>query len=191
MDIFTRIKQGNWTAYRLSKQSGIPLTTVADFLSRKSDPYKLSFKTAKKLADVLGLSLDELYHEIDAAELNRSYDVLRSDICHALKEQGDVAFLQALFSSDEIEQLYKRRLYFHCYYLLGLADYLCRIHDLPLAKEYEEIRTKKLRDPVVPIGLKILKEIDPKNPKISAAESKAIPEFARFNIYEGDVRDVA
>jgi transcriptional regulator with XRE-family HTH domain len=189
MDFFTRIEQGKWTAYRLSKESGIPLTTVNDLLTRKTDPHKLSFETAHKLAETFRISLDQLYRDFEETELNSNYDALRSEICHQLKDQGDMEFLDQLLSSDQVEKLYKRRLYFHCFYLVGLCDYLCRIHQLPLPKEYEEIRSHKLRKSAVPLSLEMLEKIDPKNPEILRAKTAAIPEFARFNILEGNVRD--
>ncbi|OPZ32727.1 MAG: hypothetical protein BWY98_01304 [Tenericutes bacterium ADurb.BinA155] len=189
MDFFTRIEQGRWTAYRLSKESGIPLTTVNDLLTRKTDPFKMSLETAHRLADALKISLDELFHEIDEADLNSSYDLLRSDICHELKAKGDLDFLQEILSSNEIRKLYQRRLYYHCYYLLGMVDYLCRINALPQSADYNDIRSKKLRNPVYPSSVLLLKKLDDQT-LLQKAEAEAIPEFARFNIYEGDVHNV-
>jgi hypothetical protein len=121
--------------------------------------------------------------------LNSNYEALRSEICHQLKDQGDIEFLQQLLGSDQVEKLYRRRLYFHCFYLVGLADYLCRIHQLPLCSEYEEIRGHRLRKTAVPLSLELLAKVDPENPEYLKAQNAAIPEFAHFNILEGNVRD--
>lgn len=190
MDFFERLKKDKWTAYRLSKQSGVPLTTVNDLVTRKTDPYKLTLQTSFKLASALQISLDELYREISEADLNSSYDVLRSDICHALKDRGDLDFLEEILGSKKIENLYAHRSYIHCYYLLGMVDYLCRIHDLPLSSDYDEIRQRKLHRMVYPSSMLLLKNLDEKSPELLELEKQAIPEFARFNIYEGNVRNV-
>jgi len=189
MDFFERIENEHWTAYRLSKESGIPLTTVNDLLTRKTDPHKISFETAHKLSAIFKITLDQLYRDFDETECNSNYDALRSEICHQLKDQGDLEFLQQLFNSDQVEKLYRRRLYFHCFYLVGLADYLCRIHQLPLASEYQEIRSHRLRKTAVPLSLEMLQKVDPNNPEFLHAQKAAIPEFSRFNILEGNVRD--
>lgn len=189
MDFFERIEKEHWTAYRLSKESGIPLTTVNDLLTRKTDPLKMSVETAHRLAQALHLSLDEFFHEIDQADLNSSYDLLRSDICHELKDKGDMAFLEEVLTSNEIRKLYERRNYFHCYYLLAMVDYLCRVNQLPQSADYQDIRMKKLRNPVYPSSVVLLQKL--KDEKLmSEFEKTAIPEFVRFNIFEGDVRNV-
>jgi hypothetical protein len=149
----------------------------------------MSLETAHKLAMIFKISLDQLYRDFDETELNSNYEALRSEICHQLKDQGDIEFLQQLLGSDQVEKLYRRRLYFHCFYLVGLADYLCRIHQLPLCSEYEEIRGHRLRKTAVPLSLELLAKVDPENPEYLKAQNAAIPEFAHFNILEGNVRD--
>lgn len=46
-----------WTIYRLSKESGVPLTTLYSLDNKKHGP---TADTLVKLADALGVTVDEL-----------------------------------------------------------------------------------------------------------------------------------
>jgi len=39
------------------------------------------------------------------------------------------------------------------------------------------------------LSLEMLQKVDPNNPEFLHAQKAAIPEFSRFNILEGNVRD--
>lgn len=51
------LKERNLTIYRLSKMTGIPGTTLRNYRLKHSEP---SFVNACKIADALGVSLDDL-----------------------------------------------------------------------------------------------------------------------------------
>ena len=71
-----------------------------------------------------------------------------------------------------------------------MVDYLSRIHDIPLAKEYDEIRCQRLEQPVYPAGILILYRLSKDEEVLRKAENEAIPEFKRFNIIESEIRNV-
>lgn len=71
-----------------------------------------------------------------------------------------------------------------------MLDYLCRVNDVPICEDYDDIRKARLERPVYPAGITLLAATT-KNPDVLAqAEENAIPEFKRFNIIESEVRNV-
>ena len=70
-----------------------------------------------------------------------------------------------------------------------MLDYVSRVNDVPLCWEYEELRSKRLPEKVYPPDV-LLDAMGKSGEKaLEDAEENAIPEFKRFNIIEGDVRD--
>lgn len=51
------LNKRGWSLLKLSKISGVPEGTLKEYKFKKTDP---SFKNACKVADALGVSLDEL-----------------------------------------------------------------------------------------------------------------------------------
>ena len=54
------IKSKGWTIYRLSKNSGVSLTVLYSLGEKKSGP---TAETLVKIADALGISIDELVRD--------------------------------------------------------------------------------------------------------------------------------
>lgn len=50
----------NMSCYRLSKQSGIPQSTIHDLVNGKSNIMKCSVKTLYKLSTTLNIKMDDL-----------------------------------------------------------------------------------------------------------------------------------
>lgn len=119
-----------------------------------------------------------------------SFDVFRSNICHLVKDMGDIDFIIDVLENDEISLLYEKKWYLETFYLLAMIDYLSNINQLPLCSKYNDIRKRKLQKKIYPQGV-ILKTLvlESNNPKVEA-EKNAILEFKRFNIIECEVRDV-
>ena len=57
-----------WSLLKLSKISGVPEGTLKEYKFKKTDP---SFKNACKVADALGVSLDELRGDKDEVNTRR------------------------------------------------------------------------------------------------------------------------
>lgn len=55
----------NITKYKLSKDSGVPKTTILDICANRSDLSKCSAKTVRMLAKALDISMEELLDEVD------------------------------------------------------------------------------------------------------------------------------
>lgn len=52
-----------------------------------------------------------------------SFELFKSNVCHWLKEEGDIDFLIQVLESDLILKYYNRKWYLESFYLLGMFDY--------------------------------------------------------------------
>ena len=188
MNISKLMEEKNITKYRLSKTSGIPYTTVGDICNGKADLKKCSAETIYKLAKALDVSMEELLS--DAMAERPSFELFKSQVCHRVKRMGDVSFLTETLASNEIRTYFDRKWYPESLYLLGMLDYLCRVNNIPLCNEYDDLRRCRLSETVYPSGiLAMCAAANSDQPKHDAIQA-AIPEFLRFNIVENEVRNV-
>ena len=188
MNVNEIINQKHLTQYRVAKDSGIPYMTLNDICSGKTRLDKCSADTVYKLAKTLNVSMEEL---LDPYLLPRpSFDLFRSNVCHRLKELGDIDFLIDTIESDDITTYYKRAWYPESLYLLAMVDYISRINNVPLCNSYNDIRKVKLKSPVFPSGLIAASAVAKDDRILEKAMAASIPEFMRFNIVENDVRNV-
>lgn len=118
------------------------------------------------------------------------FELFKSNVCHRLKEKGDIDFIIDLLEKDEITEYYKRKRYPECLYLLAMLDYISRVNDVPICNRYEELRHLKLKDPLFPASILILANVNNDNTIKEEALAYSIPEFMRFNIVENYIRDV-
>lgn len=194
MNINEAISKKGITKYRLSKSSGVPYTTISDISSGKSRIEKCSGETLYRIAKALDVSIEHLLESAmnlnTEAEYRMPFENFKSDICHRVKDMGDVAFIDSLVESDKIRLLFERGWHLESLYLLAMVDYLCRENNIPINTTYKDIRAAKLSEPIYPSSIIALSlALDDEDiKKQSLAES--IPEFLRFNIVENEVRNV-
>ncbi len=182
------IKQKQLSKYRLSKNSGIPYTTLTDILSGKADITKCSAETVYKLSKELQITMEDLLSPY--FEKRCSFELFKSNVCHTLKELGDIEFIIETLEKDEIQKYYKLKWFPECFYLLAMLDYISRINEVPLCDRYNELRHQSLSETLYPASIVAIVAVTKDDtPKIEA-ERKAIPEFRRFNILESEVRNV-
>lgn len=189
MLINDRLEKCNMTKYRLSKESGVPQATINDICSGKADPKRCAAGTLYQIAKVLGVSIEDIL-ESAKAEYRSSFETFKSNICHQVKDMGDLNFMLEILASDEIRTLYDRRWYPEALYLLAMLDYLSRVNNIPLCMNYNDIRAQKLSKPLFPVGVLMTREVMKSDEPLRKAQREAIPEFLRFNIVEGEVRNV-
>jgi len=120
-----------------------------------------------------------------------SFENFKSNICHLLKYLGDKIFLEAVIKKDLISYCFEKKLVIECFYLLGMIDYLCRINEIEKEKKYDYIREYGLEKPLFPEGVDFMCYIMKNEKYREDYLKKAIPEFLKYNIVEGDVRNVA
>ena len=176
------------TKYKLSKISGLPFTTVSEMTTGKTKIKNCTGETLYRLARALDVTMEDLL--ADSMEYRQSFETYKSNVCHLVKDMGDMDFIIDTLESDRIRKLYQKRWYPESLYLLAMVDYLSRENDLPLCDEYSDIRASRLQNPIYPasiITMSVLSESDsPKTDSFAAA----IPEFKRFNIVENELRNV-
>ena len=182
------LAQENITKYKLSKISGVPFTTISEMTTGKTNIKNCTGETLYKLAKALDVTMEDLL--ADSMEYRQSFETYKSNICHQVKDMGDIDFIISTLESDKIRKLYQKKWYSESLYLLAMVDYLSRENDLPICDEYSDIRASQLRKPIYPQGIITLSVLsNSEQPKIDSF-SDSIPEFRRFNIIENEVRNV-
>lgn len=178
----------NISKYQLAKTSGIPYMTVNDICNGKTNLAECNAKTIYKLSQALGVSMEEI---IKPYLIERpSFELFKSNVCHRLKELGDIDFLINTIKSDDILLYYEREWYPEALYLLAMVDYISRVNDVPRCEKYHELRKIKLKETIYSSGV-ITASAVAKDEKIKEdAVKSSIPEFIRFNIVESEVRNV-
>ena len=119
-----------------------------------------------------------------------SFETFKSNVCHHVKDLGDIDFIIETLEGDEVRKLYDKQWYREALYLLAMLDYLSRINSLPICTNYNDIRCQKLERPHFPAGIIVSCAATGDEGIKSEAIANAIPEFLRFNIVESEVRDV-
>ena len=182
------MEKKNLTKYRLSKNSGIPYTTLTDICSGKARLEKCTAETIYKLSKELGVSMETLL--APCFEKRCSFELFKSNVCHRLKELGDVEFIIDTLEKDDIRRYYDRGWYPESFYLLAMLDYISRENGIPLCEAYSDLRGQALAEPVYPTSVLAIAEVSSNPSAIERSRQQAIPEFLRFNIIESDVRNV-
>ena len=188
MNINDILQQRRMSKYQLSKESGIPYTTINDICRNKVTIPKCSAATVYKLSKALDIPMESFIAA--AMEQRPSFEAFKSNVCHTVKEMGDLDFLAHTIRSNDIRRYFDKRWYPESLYLLAMVDYLSRENNLPLCSAYDDLRRAKLQEVLYPAGVHMmcaaLKQDTPKQESWDAA----IPEFKRFNIVENEVRNV-
>lgn len=168
------------------------MTTITDICSGKADLDKCAAGTWYKIAKFLGVTVDSMLenNSADKVDYRCSFETFKSNTCHHVKDIGDIDFIIETLEADEIRKLYECSWYREALYLLAMVDYLSRINDLPLCTNYNDIRAQKLERPCFPAGVIVSYAATGDERIKEKALANAIPEFLRFNIVEGEVRNV-
>lgn len=186
------LDENKMTAYQLSKSSQIPYSTISDLVNEKTRIGSSSVDIALKIAKALDMSLNDLIDFVmKEPELKRvPFERFKNAMRHQLHDLGDKAFLKRMLIDDEIEKYASRQWYPEALYILGMIDYLCRLHQLPVATKYDRYRAFKLDQILYPVDITLLSVAQHSEQIKQDYLIKSIPEFSRFNIVEGDVRNV-
>ena len=119
-----------------------------------------------------------------------TFDVFKSNICHRVKDNGDIPFIIEVLQSNVIFDYFEKKWYAESLYLLAMLDYISKENNVPLCTNYDRLRQCKLPEIVYPQGIIILASVT-KNEQIKIdSYNNSISEFKRFNIVENEVRNV-
>lgn len=126
---------------------------------------------------------------METAKYNcREFELFKGNICHMIKEYGQLQFLESMLVSNQVEKLWNDGKQLYALYLLAMIDYLSGLNDIPLYTKYNYLRNHKIREKIYPLSLVLAAKMD--GVDIDELTKDAIPEFLRFNIVEGNVFDV-
>ncbi|MDR0518845.1 MAG: helix-turn-helix transcriptional regulator [Clostridiales Family XIII bacterium] len=199
----------NMSIYRLAKVSQVPYATVNDLAAGRSRMEKCAAGTVYKLARALGVTMEHLLCEywseygsgsagaadkVDTTDadggVRTSFETFASNVCHRVKDIGDIAFIVEVLESGDIRRYHERGWHVESFYLLAMVDYLSRINGLPPCVDFEDIRAGRLSEPLYTADVASLSIVLKTDRLKKRAVREALPEFKRFNIMEGNIRDV-
>ncbi|MCI8710570.1 MAG: helix-turn-helix transcriptional regulator [Dorea sp.] len=194
MELNALLKQKNMSVYQCSRESKVPYTTLLDLVKGKTRIEKCAAETVYKIAKALGIAMEELLQERmegGAAVSHRSkFETFKSNVCHLVKDKGDIDFIIDTLKSDKIRDYWRREWYPESFYLLAMVDYLSKHNGLPLCREYDDIRSRTLSEPLYPRDIMLMAKLDSSLDMREQSRKEAIPEFMRFNIVESEIRNV-
>lgn len=194
MNINEILKEKGMTKYRLAVLSGVPHATLNNICSGQAKIEKCSSETLYKLAQVLDVTIEDLIVDavkgVDTVPKTIPFELFKSNVCHRVKDCGDIPFIVETLKSDEIRSYYNQKQYPQAFYLLAMVDYLSRENDLPLCSAYSDMRKQKLVKPIYPQSVIAMAKVMDDDTVITESLDNAIPEFRRFNIAENEVRYV-
>ena len=134
--------------------------------------------------------LTECFKEDENAPNLRDFEIYKSNICHLVKDKGDIDFIIDILKENQIRTYWERQWYRESFYLLAMVDYLSRENELPLCNDYEDIRNCTLSEPLYPWDVVLAAKLDGSLDMKEQCLKEAIPEFLRFNIIESEIRNV-
>ena len=187
------LREKNISQYMLSKRSGVPQSTISEICSGKARIEKCSADTLYKISKSLNVTMESLIESAMKAQnepRRTSFEVFKSNVCHLVKDKGDIDFVVDVLTTDEIRALYDRKWYAESFYLLAMVDYISRVNEVPLCTKYNDIRRCKMQEIVYPASVVIMDQAMSSDSQKKESLRKAIPEFLRFNIVECEVRNV-
>lgn len=134
--------------------------------------------------------MTECFREEGNAPNLRDFEIYKSNICHLVKDKGDMDFIIDVLKENQIRAYWERQWYRESFYLLAMVDYLSRENGLPLCNDYGDIRSCKLSEPLYPRDILLATKLDDTLDMREQCRKEAIPEFLRFNIIESEIRNV-
>lgn len=187
MTVNELLEKKSVTKYRLSKNSGVPYTTVCDICSGRTKIENCSAGAVYKIARELGVPMEFLLES--CLEERGSFELYKSAVCHRIKEMGDIDFIIETLEQDEIRANYERGWYAESFYLLAMLDYISRLNGVPACTGYDDLRRCRLGEPLYPSGILTAAMVAGSDEPKRQALREAIPEFLQFNIVESEVRN--
>ena len=183
----------NMSVYKLEKTSHVSHATLNDLYNERTNVEKCSSSLVHDIAKALNMSMDKLYailsyDDLSLVTYNDSFDLFKSNVCHELSDLDYKMFLKKHLSNNSVEKYHKENKILESLYLLSMIDYLCLSHNIPLVKQYNDLREYKLDKLYVPKSIYLL--LKSKNTKLSELYNNSIKVFLEHNILESNILDV-
>lgn len=125
----------------------------------------------------------------------KDFELFKSEACHCVRRYGDKKFIEELLNDDQITYCFNKKMYAETFYLLAMLDYLKKVNNIAITDKYDYLRKQQLNVLLFPRDIVLMDKLMPnKNIKQKYInECKSNPcsrEFLKYNIIEGDIRDV-
>ncbi len=178
-------------------KAGVKFSEVKELLMKDTE-FKAEYEKLQPRYDIISQIMEERSkmnisvdkHLQGCSDTRCSFELFKSNVCHRLKNLGDIDFLIETLENDDIRIYYERKWYPECLYLLAMVDYISRENDIELCEEYNDLRNLKLSKTIYPTSVLALCQAVKSDAPKQQALREAIPEFLRFNIVESDVRNI-
>ena len=110
MTLNSLLTQKKMTKYQLSKKSGVPKPRLSTSAAARPVWKSARRELCTAIAQALGVSMESLLQDQMEKTIERrsSFEVFKSNMCHLVKDMGDINFLIQTLESDEIRRLYKK-----------------------------------------------------------------------------------
>lgn len=171
MNIKKYLKERNISIRTMSNITAIPYSTLSDIVNEKVKLEDCQFKTLKKIAVFMNISIDDLVYEYE------DFQTFRNSLHHMIVRTDELDLILYIIESKKIDYYVLHEDYIKALYLLSVLDYFSRINDISLCKNYSSLRTKKLNKPFLVNNIPV------------EDVNKCIDEFVAHNIFEGDLYD--
>ena len=182
------LRKRNMSVYKCSKLSNIPYTTLLELVNNKSKFENCSIKTINRLSIALNIPITKLI--ANELEYRMPFEEFKSEICHILKSHGDIKFIEYILTNNTIIDYFNKSWFEESFYSLALLDYVSKRNSIPLAKEYDFLRNKRLKNKVFPRDTMLVNKLNKNTKKKKEILKLAIPEFLKYNIVETNISDV-
>lgn len=117
-------------------------------------------------------------------------NVTRAIAAIFLKWRGDLKFIELILLDDTIGSMNKNGFGGYALYLLAVLDYVSKENDIPLYTGYDWLRKQKLPKLIIPTSIYAIMYLEKLSSIPEDIMAQAIPEFLKYNILEGDIRNV-
>lgn len=179
--------------YKLEKASDISHTTLNDLYNERTSIEKCNVSLLYKISKILHIGMEKLYKILNYDDLSlitydELFDLYRSSVCQELMVKGYEEFLKRHISQNNVRHLFDYDKKLEALYLLSVIDYLCKEHDLPLVKEYNDIRSYKMDKLYVSKGVYSL--LKNKMTNITKVFEDSLEVFLKHNIAEDSIYNV-
>lgn len=67
------------------------------------------------------------------------FELYKSNICHIVKKQGELEFIEKTLVNNDVEKYWNRDNYAYAFYTLAMLDYLSKRNKIPLYSKYDYI----------------------------------------------------
>ena len=172
MNFEKELKMRNTNIHACSIQSNIPYATLYPIIKGQIDIGTCSYYTVAKLARFLGLRPDEIVYE------KEDFQTFRNNLHHRIR-LNELELILDVIESDDVSRYIRHEDYLKALYLVATVDYLSKKNGIPLCDKYNSVRNMRLKQPYQ-VGDSAL---------LGSSSEDCIPEFVRYNIYEGDLYD--